>query len=396
MRADASNASHSASSAWRWYRATAIAFALVFIIFALWFWWVTHFWPDASDFVSFWAAGRLALAGHPSLAYDIAAHHAAEQAVGHVRGILPFPYPPPFLAIATAFALLPFGPAFYLWIVATGGLFAWASRRVAPLVYAFAMPPAYVNLLIGQTGFLMSGIFIAGVTLIETSPWTAGAILGLMLFKPQLAILLPIAMLAGREWRTIAGAVVSASALLLAGLLLFGGSSYLAFLDILPRYLEFLRDGRLAWNELASPFALARSAGAPQNAALAIHAAIALVAALVTARAWWLKVESRVPTLAAATLLVPPYLFTYDALLLIVPLGWLIKNRRHPFAFATVWLCALLPILSYYSPVAIPNLIPIASLTCLWLLNFDGRTTRSAHEPSGTNRVAPAEVSPAS
>jgi len=388
MLADASNREHSVGSPWRWYRATAIAFALVFIMFAMWFWWLAHFWPDTSDFVSFWAAGRLALAGHPILAYDIGAHHAAEQAVGHVRGLLPFPYPPPFLAIASPFALLPFGPAFYLWLAVTGGLFAWTSRRVAPLVYGFAMPPTYVNLLIGQTGFLMSGIFIGGVTLIETNPWAAGAVLGLLLLKPQLAILLPIAMIAGRQWRTIGGAILSVSALLLASLVLFGKSSYGAFLDILPRYLEFMRDGRLQWHELASPFALARSLGVPQDAAIAIHAAIAIFATLLTARAWWLKDEAKVPMLAAATLLVPPYLFTYDALLLIVPLGWFIKQRRHPVAVATVWLCALLPIINYYAPFGGPNLISLASLLCLCLLHLDGRTTRAGQQPSNMNRAA--------
>src|SRR6266481_4522662 len=35
--------------------------------------------PTSSDFVSFYAAGKLALAGTPALAYDQAAHFLAEQ-----------------------------------------------------------------------------------------------------------------------------------------------------------------------------------------------------------------------------------------------------------------------------------------------------------------------------
>ncbi len=35
--------------------------------------------PPASDFVSFYAAGKLALAGTPQLAYDQAAHYLAQQ-----------------------------------------------------------------------------------------------------------------------------------------------------------------------------------------------------------------------------------------------------------------------------------------------------------------------------
>ena len=44
--------------------------------------------PTSSDFVSFYAAGKLVLAGTPALAYDHAAHLAAEeQATGIVGAI---------------------------------------------------------------------------------------------------------------------------------------------------------------------------------------------------------------------------------------------------------------------------------------------------------------------
>ena len=379
----------------RWFRTVAIAFALVFIIFAVWSWWVTHFWPKASDFVSFWAAGRLALEGKASLAYDIAAHHTAEQAVGHVGGLLPFPYPPPFLAIVAFFALLPFGPSFFLWVLGTSAFYVWAARRVAQVPYALAVPAAYINLLIGQNGFLMSGIFITGLTLVEANPWLGGAILGLMVLKPQLALLLPVAMLAGREWRVIGAATLSASALLLLGLILFGGSTYRAFFEILPHYVQFMRDSRLPWSELASPFALARFAGLPEATALSIHSLIALVAVALTARAWWLRTEERVPILATSTMLIPPYFLTYDALLLIVPLGWMIARRRHPFAIAVTWLCALVPILNYYSSVAGPNLTSVAAIICLCVLQTDSRRNGTAAKFGGL-RPIPVDVSPTS
>jgi hypothetical protein len=367
----------------RWFRTVALAFSLVFAIYAVWSWATAHFWPGKSDFVSFWAAGRLALSGHPELAYDIAAHHAAEQAVGPVGGLLPFSYPPPFLALVTPFALLPFGAAFFAWVGATLLLYAWAARRVAPLAYAFAIPAGYINLLIGQNGFLFSGIFILGLTLVRSNPWIAGMVLGTLVMKPQIALVLPVAMLAGREWRVIGGAACSAAALLLLGLVLFGWSSYQGFFDILPQFVAFMREGRLTWDEMASPFALARSAGVPQQLALAIHGAIAAVAALVTARAWWLRLDTRVPILAAATLLAPPYLLTYDALLLVVPLGWMIRERRHPYSIAIAWLCALVPIVNYYTPFAGPNLTSVAAIICLATLAADARAKQTADKVSG-------------
>src|SRR5215469_15619230 len=71
-------------------------------------------YPIVNDFVSFWSAGRLALQGHPLWAYDPHLRHAADVAtVGHpfadVRG---WWYPPLFLFIAAALALLPYAVAF--------------------------------------------------------------------------------------------------------------------------------------------------------------------------------------------------------------------------------------------------------------------------------------------
>src|SRR6266478_6808864 len=69
----------------------------------------THGWivpltrPTTTDFASFYAAGALANAGTPELAYDQAAHFAMEQAVTE-PGIEYqfFNYPPVYLILCTA------------------------------------------------------------------------------------------------------------------------------------------------------------------------------------------------------------------------------------------------------------------------------------------------------
>jgi hypothetical protein len=380
----------------RWYRAAAIGFALFFLYFAVWAAWRNDFWPYQGDYVSFWAAGRLTLNGHPALAYDIPAHHAAEQLAGHVRRLLPFPYPPPFLALVSLFALLPYGASFYVWVVATAAFWGWAARRFAPSAYAFSIPSVHADYLSGQTGFLTSGILIAGLSLVDTAPWLAGSILGVMVIKPHLALLLPVAMLAGREWRVIGGAAVSAAAILLGSLLLFGWSTWSGFFAILPHYVGFVRDSFWPWSLLASPFALARFAGLPQAAALAIHAAIAAAATLATFRAWWLRLDTRVPILATATLLVPPYLLTYDTVLLAVPLVWLIREGRRPFFAAIAWLCCLCSILNHFTGVAWPgliwpNLIPVAAVLCLWELHFHAHAAPDA-EAASARRIVTADA----
>jgi hypothetical protein len=335
------------------------------------------------DFVSFWAAGRLALSGHAAAAYDIALHHKMEQVVAPHVWLIPFPYPPPFLILIAPFALLPFGLACAVWMAATSTFYAFAASRVAPLRFAFAIAPANVNFMIGQSGFLICGIFIFGLTLISSAPFAAGAILGLLVLKPQIALLLPVAMLAGREWRLIAGATISATLLFLLGLIIFGPHTYEAFWNILPHYVGFMREGRLPWYQIASLFALARYAGLPETAALSIHVVVAVAATTLTARAWWLTLDERIPILAASTMLISPYFFTYDSLLIIVPLGWLLRYNFRSVTFAFIWVLSLIPIIASFTYWLVPNTMSLAAIACLYALHF-----RSARDHSkGSERI---------
>src|ERR1700716_116244 len=71
--------------------------------------------PTSSDFVSFHAAGTLALEGSPKLAYDQVAHFLAEQRFTVAGAPYQFFfYPPVFLLIFTPLALLPYYLAFYV------------------------------------------------------------------------------------------------------------------------------------------------------------------------------------------------------------------------------------------------------------------------------------------
>lgn len=350
----------------RWWRLAVIAVSTVFLLCGVTA--VTFVFRHilAPDFLSFWAGGRLAAQGQAASAYDIGRHHLIELQAEPKAGTLPFAYPPPFLLFLLPFGLLPFGVAFAAWIAITAVLYAVAARSAGESRFSFAQGAAAANLIIGQNGFLTAAIFIRGMDLIARRPLLAGATLGLLAIKPQLAILLPVALIAGREWRAILGGLLSSCALAAIGLLLFGVDAYRGFFAMLPQVPQWLSNGRLPWGELASPFALLRFFEVPQGPALIVHAIIALSAAALTARAWALKLEQRVPILAAATLLITPYLFTYDALLLTVPLAWAFRHERYRAALA-IWLLSLLPLAGYFTKS--PNAIPVAAMAALWMLH---------------------------
>jgi hypothetical protein len=343
----------------------ALAVTTIFVLTVAVAAWVYSQGP-AVDFASFWAAGRLTIQGTPALAYDIETHRAMEMTAAHMGGLMPFPYPPPFLFFVVPIAFKPFWLAYLAWIVPTAGLYLFAASRFAPLRYPLAHPAATVNAIIGQNGLLTCGIFLFGLSLVAAQPLLGGAILGLLIIKPQLAVLVPVALLAERNWRAIAGAAASSLVLLVLAWLVFGPGAYRGFLAITADYAGYMSGSRWHWSELASLFAFLRFFGVPQAAALAIQGMAALAAAFLTWRAWATGDERKIAILASATLLVPPYLFTYDSLLLILPLAAFLRDEQHQWRAPIIWLLLLLPLLGYFGAYPGPNTVPVAAILSLW------------------------------
>ena len=122
--------------------------------------------PADRDFISFWGAAQLAIAGNPAAAYDNAALHAVQLTASPLAaGGLPFPYPPAFLLLLIPFGLLPFAAGLVAWACVTFRLYFAAVKRMFPdsgwLPAAF--PPVFVAAVIGQNSFLMAALLIGGL-----------------------------------------------------------------------------------------------------------------------------------------------------------------------------------------------------------------------------------------
>lgn len=321
------------------------------------------------DFTSFWAAAHLALAGHAPLAYNYAAHRAAETGVASMHRAVPFPYPPPFLLVLMPFGFRPYWLAYLAWMTATGSVYLLATRRFLPTRYALGFPATLDNIAFGQNAFLTCSAFVAGASLLELHPILAGASLALFVCKPQLASLLPVVFVASRNWRAALSFLIFSLALLGIAVMVFGWESYAGFLAMGPRYTAMMARNEWPWNQVASVFGAARYFGAPVIGALLLQAAAALLAVIVTWRAWSLRLNERVPILAAATLLVSPYLFTYDSVLLVIAIGCFVRERKW-IPVVALWLMSLASLLSLFGLCPTPNLTPVAAMVTLGWLHF--------------------------
>jgi hypothetical protein len=84
-------------------------------------------------------------------------------------------------------------------------------------------PAALVNLWAGQYGFFIGGLFLLGWRQIELGrPVLAGIFFGLMLIKPQLAILVPLALALRKEWVAIISSAITVFVLFAASTLEYG------------------------------------------------------------------------------------------------------------------------------------------------------------------------------
>ncbi len=143
----------------------------------------THGWivkldhPLTTDFASFYAAGSLADAGQPALAYDQAAHFAAEQHATE-PGIAYqfFYYPPVFLLICAALARLPYLIAFAVFEGLSLALYLAVTRRIleeklsAALVPMLAFPAVFWTMGLGQNALLTASLFGAGLLTVDRRP----------------------------------------------------------------------------------------------------------------------------------------------------------------------------------------------------------------------------------
>jgi Glycosyltransferase family 87 len=297
--------------------------------------------PDGSgvpsDFVNVWAAGRMVIAGHAVSVYDWPAHKLIEEtAIGHpFNGYFGWHYPPTFLFVAAPLSLLPYAVAYAFWVFATFPAYLVAVRAIIGdrigYLLAAAFPAVLSNFIVGQNGFLTAGLVGGALVLLERQPVWAGVLLGLLTYKPHLGLLFPIALIAGGYWRAFFTAAIVAALMAAASLIAFGADAWQAFVANIGHTSQaFLSEGWADFGKLQTAFGLTRTLGGSEALAWSVQVAVALIAAGAIAALWRSRAayELKAAALGAGAMLATPYLYTYDLVVLAVPLAFLFRLGR--------------------------------------------------------------------
>ncbi len=306
--------------------------------------------PATTDLVSFYAAGVLADAGTPFLAYDQSAHRAVEQAVREPGiGYVCFYYPPIFLLICAVVALLPYIPAFLLFEAAGLAAYVFVLSRIAAqpvrrvLVPTLAFPPVLWTIGFGQNGFLTAALFGGATLIVDRRPVVAGMLFAALSFKPHFALLVPVALVAGGYWRCLAATAAAGVALGLLSLAVFGAETWHAFLMAAAASGAVYGAGQVPFTGFITPFAAARLLGAGLDRALVIQAAVSLIAAGFVAVVWRRRppLGLRAASLVATSLIAVPVALFYDLVVAGVAGAWLLRSRQ-----SDRWPAPVLPVLA--------------------------------------------------
>ena len=326
--------------------------------------------PIGTDFVGFYAASRLALGGHPALAYDVGAHWAAQKALfGPELGYTAFFYPPPALLLCLPLALAPYFWSLAAWLTATGYAFYRVLRLYLPSldpVAFLAFPAVFVNVAHGQNGFLSAALIGGGLLTMDARPALAGVLFGAMAFKPHLALVVPFALIFARRWTTLIVAASTAAAFSAASLAAFGWTTWAGFFADSRLARSALENNLVGDEKMQSVFAAVRllhgSLALAWGAQIATSVAAVAALWLIERRAFRAPAEGA--AIVCAGLLASPFVLDYDLTLLAIPLLWLLREGLRtgflPYEKALLALAFVLPLVARATAGAVG--LPLAPL----------------------------------
>ncbi len=304
-----------------------------------------------ADFVEFYAAGRIVATHRTDHLYDFDLQSRVEHELTVPQewsGFHGFITPPFFALPFVPLSALPYAVALALWnglglLLVPGSL--WLLRgpkaepgRPLPVLWALAFVPVFAAVSYGQNSLLSLFILAAVFALLgQGRDGIAGLVLGLLLYKPQLVLVLALLFALERRWTALLGVAATGTALVLVSLRMSLPAAH-AYVRLASSFPTMLADPAFpTWkmHSLYSFFVLL----------LPGHLALATGLALLSSAVVILAVRTLQPPYHAGALhgwfaaaiwgsvLVSPHVPLYDLCLLVLPAA-LLHSERHD---ETLW-----------------------------------------------------------
>jgi hypothetical protein len=347
--------------------------------------------PLMPDYLAHWTGGGMLFSVDPSKLYDPETQISFQKnALGAEVPLSWFVSPPIVAALYAPLALLPYNLSGMLWFILSAALLvgcALSLKKLAPMLMGrkrnvvilaiLASPPVFELLGGGQDSAFILAVWLAGIRLLNGrhNVW-AGVVLALGIAKPQLVVLVPLVLLATRNFRALASFIAACSLLLGVQIGLVGLDGLFRWVCALssPLYMEEVQQGQ-AWKMVSLPSfvqGLLPEAIGHWLAPIVTSISLPVGAAILLFRLHKLRKRSLdtnaiwVATMAT-TAIFSPHLATYDAVLFIPIIVFLLERRQsRRLRVATVAAFGLLWMVPVLYMAAAPLPWPLGIIDAPW------------------------------
>jgi hypothetical protein len=352
------------------------------------------------DHVEFYGTGKMVLDGQLDHLYEPDAQRIAQEPYsGDDGGFLFFGYPPHVAVLSAPLAALPFRVS---WVITTALMVAGALGALALLrpvlrilqtawwpcaALSLTFVPLFVGVGLGQnTAVSLLLIAAAWRLLHDDRDAAAGAALGLLLFKPQLAIPLLVFVAAGGRWKAIGSAALVGAATWVVNAAILGVGWVGAWLDGLSAFADIDRASNAAntVSLLGVADTLGNGATAAKGVAVLFDLALLVAVGLLWHRRSRADLTGAMAVAVPAAVLLAPHALYYDAGLIVLT-GLVVLNRAPrslPLVLA-VWILGLAQVGASTLGITPVALAVVAALVGGWAV--DGQT----EAPTGAAAEAP-------
>ena len=219
--------------------------------------------------------------------------------------------PPPAAWLVAPLTLVGAQAAFFVWLFLSVAALAGAWWLAAPgtgwvrvlwLLGAAAWYPVLYSLSLGQPVILVLLGVVACWRLAESGkPYLAGAVLGLSVLKPQVAIAVPVVLLVAGRWRIAAGWAATTGVLAVVSLLMIGTQGVNDYRSLLAEAQNVVNNRYFTWAYLVGPGLISyafqvifialgvAAAYANRRASLARIIALGILISMLSATYWHLQ-----------------------------------------------------------------------------------------------------------
>jgi hypothetical protein len=341
-----------------------------------------------------WAAAQSGTLGFDFLAYHQAASRILngerlyDVAVEQTGGFGLFYYPPPFAVVMLPFALIPGDVAVWLWVALSAAMVVVALglmpvgrtvRGVVLLLAAVSWPVAYA-IKLGQVGPLLLLLFaVAWRWLDRPVPLGLAGAIGTIV-KLQPGIVLAWAVLTRRWLAVVVGGVALVVAAIVATVLTGGLATWTDFVAVIRNVSD-----PITTPHNFTPGAVAYQLGASEAVgALLQVVSSALVVVAVLYAALRLPASPSFLVAVIASQLLSPVLWDHYAMLLLLPVAYLLERRQ--------WWAIAIPLLT--SVLVLPFGLPAVLYPFAFWATLVGLLVVGHGEPRAVSRTSLAPITP--